>query len=59
MKKNLNRLNGKEHEVFYEADFLLNEGLSVTDACEQPVVAGGGEGALANVFFGDEEGAAC
>ena len=36
-------------------DFALDEGLGVANAGQQAVVAGGGEGALADVFFGDEK----
>ena len=46
------------HQVGDQGDFFLDEGLGVADAGEQAVVAGGGEGALANVFFRDEEAGA-
>ncbi len=51
-------MDWEEHEVVYEGYFFLDEGFGVADAGEQAVVAGGGEGALADVFFGDEEGSA-
>ena len=54
-RAHLNGLNGEKHEVFDEADFLLDEGLSVTNACEQAVVPRCGEGALADVVLGNEE----
>ena len=51
-------MDGKEHQVVDETDLFLYEGLGVADAGEQAVVACGGEGALADVVFGDEEAAA-
>ena len=51
-------MDGEEHEVFGQGYFFLDEGLGVADAGEEAVVAGGGEGALADVFFGDEEAGA-
>ena len=54
----LEGLDGEEGEIVDEADFLLDEGLTVEDAGEEAVVAGFSEGALADLFFGDEEGAA-
>ena len=55
----LNRLNWKKHEVFYEADFLLNEGLGVTYPSQQPVMARRSEGPLANIIFRNEDGIRC
>jgi hypothetical protein len=51
-------LHWKKHDVVNKADFFLNERLGVADAGEQAVVARGGEGSLANLFFGDEEAGA-
>ena len=51
-------MDGEEHEVFGQGYFFLDEGFGVADAGEEAVVAGGGEGALADVFFGDEEAGA-
>ena len=57
IRKRRNLLDGldwEEHEVFDEAYFFLNEGLGVADTGKEAVVAGGGEGSFATVFFGDE-----
>ena len=54
----LNALHRELDEVVDESDFFLHERLGVADAGEQAVVAGGGEHALADVFFGDEEAGA-
>lgn len=54
----LDGLDGEKYEVINKADLFLNERLGVADAGEEAVVASGCEGALANVFFGDEEGSA-
>ncbi len=51
----LERLHRQEGEVVDEADLLLHEGLAVTNAGEEAVVAGFGECALANLFFWNEE----
>jgi hypothetical protein len=51
----LDGLHGEGEEVLDEGDFFLDEGFGVADAGEEAVVAGGGEGAFADVFFGDEE----
>ncbi len=51
-------LDGEQGEVVDEADFFLNEGVPVFDACQQAVVTGLGEGALADFFLGDEEATA-
>jgi hypothetical protein len=51
-------LDGQEGEVVYHAHFLLHEGLAVTNAGQQTVVAGFSEGALADLFFGNKEGGA-
>jgi hypothetical protein len=54
----LDGLDWEEHEVFGEAYFFLDKGLGVADSGEEAVVARGGEGALADVFFRDEEASA-
>ncbi len=51
----LDGLDGEEHQVFGKAYLFLHEGLGVAYACEEAVVAGCGEGSLADVLFGDEE----
>ncbi len=51
-------MDRKVHDVINKTDLFLNEGFGVADAGEQAVVAGGGEGALADLFFGDEEAGA-
>jgi hypothetical protein len=51
-------LDWEEHEVFGQAYLFLYEGLGVADAGEEAVVARGGKGSLADVFFGDEEASA-
>jgi len=51
----LDGLDGQQHQVIYQTDFLLDEWLSITNAGEQAIVAGGGEGALANVVFRNKE----
>jgi hypothetical protein len=51
----LDALDGQGHQVGDAGYFALDEGLGVADAGEEAVVAGGGEGALADVVFGDEE----
>src|ERR1700679_4018118 len=48
----------QEHQVFGEPDLLLDEGLGIADPGEETVVARGGEGALPDIFLGDEEAAA-
>ena len=54
-----NRLNWHQGQVVDEADFFLHKWLAVSDAGEKAVMAGFGEGALADLFFGNKEAAAC
>src|ERR1700679_87455 len=51
----LDALDGQGHQVGDAGDLALDEGLGIAHAGQQAVVAGGGEGALADVFFGDEK----
>ena len=51
----LYRLHWEVHEIFREADLFLDERFSVADPGEQAIVARGGKGAFADLFFGDEE----
>ena len=51
-------MDGKKREVINKTDLFLNKGFGVSDTCEQPVVSRFGEGAFADLFFGDEEIAA-
>ena len=49
------RLHGQEGEIVDETNLFLHEGLAVANAGEQAVVARLGEGALANLLFGNKE----
>ncbi len=51
-------MDGERHEVGDAGYFALDEGFGVADAGEQAVVTGSGEGALTDVFLGDEEAGA-
>jgi hypothetical protein len=51
-------LHWKKHDVINKADLFLDERFGVADAGEQAVVARSSEGALADLFFGDEEACA-
>ena len=51
-------MDGERHEVGDAGYFALDEGFGVADAGEQAVVTGSGEGALTDVFLGDEEASA-
>ena len=51
-------MHWEHHEVGDEGDLALHEGFGVADPGEQTVMSCGGEGALADVFFGHEEAAA-
>ncbi len=48
----LDGLDGDQGQVVYEAYFALDEGFAVLDSGEEAVVAGFGEGAFADFFFG-------
>ena len=54
----LQRLHRQQGQVVDQADFLLHERLAVFHAREQAIVAGFGEGALADLVFGNKQGAA-
>ena len=54
--RELNALDGQHHEVADERDLFLHERFGVADAGEGAVVAGFGEGALADFFFGAMDG---
>lgn len=50
--------NGQVHQVGYERDFLLDEGLGVAHTGKQTIVARRRKGALTNFGFGDEQAGA-
>src|SRR5690348_11755954 len=51
----LHGCDGEQGEVVNEADLLLDDRLAVGHAGQHPVVAGLGEGALANLLLGNKQ----